>query len=280
MLERPFYPLFFLTPVQLENMSVQTEKKYSASGYMVGGIDAAAKRLEGVDWLRTAFDAFDVDKSGYLDPHELRAALTMLGVRSSGKTGAAALEKMGIDDKDGDGVVSLEDLDVDGDQKVDFEEFKVFAAVLPKRDHAIYRNALAARPITLPKDTSKASAVEVERAKAQAACNMALNNALVRLRKALRLNTDSKLMKDTVLLKKFQELDESGDSRVSSKELVSFLAKEHGAKLAKTDVFALLHFCDTNHDDHMSFDEFKHMMQTVARSVDMETEAGTDAIYS
>ena len=65
-------------------MSVQTAKKYSASGYMVGGIDAAAKRLEGVDWLRTAFDAFDVDKSGYLDPHELRAALTMLGARKDG----------------------------------------------------------------------------------------------------------------------------------------------------------------------------------------------------
>ena len=153
-------------------------------------------------------------------------------------------------------------------------------AVLPKRDHAIYRNALAAKPITLPKDTSKASAVEIERAKAQKECNMALNNALVRLRKALKLTTDSKLMKDTVLLRKFQELDTSQDSRVSSKELMNFLAQEHGAKLAKTDVFALLHFCDQNHDDHMSFDEFKHMMQTVARSVDMEGELGTEAIYS
>ena len=32
-----------------------------------------------VDFVRKAFESFDADKSGFIDPHELRAALVMLG---------------------------------------------------------------------------------------------------------------------------------------------------------------------------------------------------------
>ena len=105
------------------------------------------QRLQNVDFVRKAFDSFDVDKSGFLDPQELRAALTMLGVKPS----IDALKEMGIEDRDGDGTLSLMDLDTDGDQKIDFEEFKCLAAILPKRDHAIYRGALSCDPIVVPK---------------------------------------------------------------------------------------------------------------------------------
>ena len=60
--------------------------------------------------MQKAFESFDVDKSGFLDPQELRAALTMLGVKPS----LDALKDMGIDDRDGDGTLSLQDLDTDG----------------------------------------------------------------------------------------------------------------------------------------------------------------------
>ena len=61
---------------------------------------------------------FDKDKSGYIDPQELVAALTMLGVKRVD----------GIEDADGDNRLSLKDLDKDGDQKISFEEFKVVMA--------------------------------------------------------------------------------------------------------------------------------------------------------
>ena len=63
--------------------AVATGSKYSASGYKVGDVTSHKERLAEVDFLRAAFDSFDVDKSGYIDPQELRAGLTMLGVRSS-----------------------------------------------------------------------------------------------------------------------------------------------------------------------------------------------------
>ena len=41
---------------------------------------------ETADYLRKAFDNFDTDKSGYIEPSELRAALTVLGVSAAGFT--------------------------------------------------------------------------------------------------------------------------------------------------------------------------------------------------
>ena len=111
-------------------MSVMTFKQTNSFGDAVGTWDAGAKRLENVDFVRKAFESFDVDKSGFLDPQELRAALTMLGVKPS----VDALKEMGIEDVDGDGVLSLQDLDADGDQKIDFEE--VQAAHVYRRMHA------------------------------------------------------------------------------------------------------------------------------------------------
>ena len=49
----------------------------------MGDVAGFQKRLEGVDFVRKAFDSFDADKSGFIDPQELRAALTMLGVFST-----------------------------------------------------------------------------------------------------------------------------------------------------------------------------------------------------
>ena len=163
------------------------------------------QRLQNVDFVRKAFDSFDVDKSGFLDPQELRAALTMLGVKPS----IDALKEMGIEDRDGDGTLSLMDLDTDGDQKIDFEEFKCLAAILPKRDHAIYRGALSCDPIVVPKaapgQEAKLTPVQRDRLEAQEKTKAALNGALARLRKKMRL-TDDKMLKDSVLLRKFNEV--------------------------------------------------------------------------
>lgn len=123
-------------------------KFYTGNGDVIGG---KRRELAEEDFVRKAFEAFDVDKSGYIDPPELRAALTMLGVNPT----MDALKEMGLEDKDGDGKLSLADLDTDGDQKIDYEEFKCFAAILPKREHAIYRNTLAYEKIALPRDPTK-----------------------------------------------------------------------------------------------------------------------------
>lgn len=162
-----------------------------------------------MDFVQKAFESFDVDKSGYLDPQELRAALTMLGVKPS----IDALKDMGIQDRDGDGTLSLMDLDTDGDQKIDFEEFKCLAAILPKRDHAIYRGALSCDPIVVPKaapgQEAKLTPVQRDRLEAQEKTKAALNEALARLRKKMRLNDDKMLLKDSVLLRKFNEVGSS-----------------------------------------------------------------------
>lgn len=253
-------------------MAVRTATVTSASGYVVGSLGAAKERLENVDFLRVAFDSFDVDKSGFLDPQELRAALTMLGVRSSRAKQQKALEDMGVEDRDGDCVVSLQDLDKDGDEKIDFEEFKVFAAVLPKRDHAIYRNALAAKPITLKRD-ERQTPVQKDQYEAQQKCKEALNNALANLRKKLNLTSDKKVMKDSLLRQKFDVLDKTGDARVELKELIAFLQSSagdttgHDLELAKSEAWLLMNCADANNDKVMTFDEFKRMMQTVALGV-------------
>ena len=252
-------------------MSVAVATKTSGSGYVVGSVTSGKERLEGRDFLRIAFDTFDVDKSGYIDPPELRAALTMLGIRQPG-TGAQTMDALSLEDKDGDGTISLADLDKDGDEKIDFEEFKVFAAILPKRDHPIYRNALLSKPVTLPRDESKATPVQLEQKSAQDKTKAALNAALAKLKKKLKLSErhlDKNTRGDTALLKAFQKLDTTGDSRVDRKELLAFLQTdmEPGEVITQHDAWVLMNCADTDNDQHMTFDEFKAMMQTVAKGV-------------
>jgi len=246
-------------------MSVATFTVTNAAGEKLGDWNSMNQRLQNVDFVRKAFDSFDVDKSGFLDPQELRAALTMLGVKPS----IDALKEMGIEDRDGDGTLSLMDLDQDGDQKIDFEEFKCLAAILPKRDHAIYRGALLCDPIVIPKaapgQEAKLTPVQRDRLEAQEKTKAALNGALARLRKKMRL-TDDKMLKDSVLLRKFNELDNTGDARVDQKELEAYLRRET-PDLTKRDAWLIMNCADTNNDKVMTFDEFKRMMQTVAKGV-------------
>ena len=101
-------------------MSVQTTVRLNQG-------DAARERLASIDFVRAAFDAFDVDKSGYLEPQEFRAALTMLGVRGNSKVDKM-MSDLGIEDLDGDNTISLDDLDKDGDDRVDFEEYVTAAS--------------------------------------------------------------------------------------------------------------------------------------------------------
>lgn len=246
-------------------MSVRTQGINSAAGWAVGRLGASKERFEEVDFLRTAFDSFDVDKSGFIDPQELCAALTMLGIRNKSS------EDFGLEDKDGDNLISLKDLDKNGDEKIDFDEFKVLAAVLPKRDHPIYRNALLAKEVTLPRDNLRVTPVQRNQHAAQQTTKEALDNALRKLRERLKITTDSKVMKDSFLLKAFQTLDSSGDGRVDLKELTKLLAdgssSEEEQALSKSDAWLLMNCADTNNDKQITFDEFKKMLQTVARGV-------------
>lgn len=88
-------------------MSVMTFNVTNSQGDKIGTWGDQKKRLASVDFVKKAFESFDVDKSGFIDPQELRAALTMLGVNPT----MDALKDMGIEDKDGDGTLSLADLD-------------------------------------------------------------------------------------------------------------------------------------------------------------------------
>ena len=219
-----------------------------------------------VDFVRKAFESFDADKSGFIDPHELRAALVMLGI--SPKLDALAelgLAAGDVEDKDGDGVLSLADLDKNNDNKIDFEEFKCLAAILPKRDHVIYRNSLSRDPITLPRDPTKVTAVMQTKIDGQEKTKAALNKALKRIKDKMKLD-DKKIMKDTILLRKFQELDHTGDGRVDQKELEAYLQHET-PELTTYDAWLIMNCGDTNRDKHITFDEFKRMMQTVALGV-------------
>ena len=152
--------------------------------------------------------------------------------------------------------------------KIDYEEFKCLAAILPKRDHPIYKGSLKAEPIKLDPDPKRVTPVQESTYKAQQETKAALNNTLAKLRKKMNLKHYSMLMKDTVLLRKFQELDKSGDARVDQKELEAYLRAET-PDLTKREAWMIMNCADTNNDKVMTFDEFKRMMQTVARGVDM-----------
>ena len=93
-------------------MSVMTFNVTNSQGDKIGTWGDQKKRLASVDFVKKAFESFDVDKSGFIDPQELRAALTMLGVNPT----MDALKDMGIEDKDGDGTLSLADLDGNCDE--------------------------------------------------------------------------------------------------------------------------------------------------------------------
>ena len=60
-----------------------------------------------VEELRQAFDLFDTDGSGMIDPKELRAAMQSLGFETKNQT----IYQM------------IQDIDKDGDGDVDFDEF-------------------------------------------------------------------------------------------------------------------------------------------------------------
>ena len=64
-------------------------------------------RDDEVEELRQAFDLFDTDGSGTIDPKELRAAMQSLGFETKNQT----IYQM------------IQDIDKDGDGDVDFDEF-------------------------------------------------------------------------------------------------------------------------------------------------------------
>jgi len=234
-------------------MSVVTYKKYSSYGDTLGDMQSA-ERTDHTDYLEKAFNSFDKDKSGFIDPQELVAALTMLGIK----------EVEGVDDEDGDGRLSMKDLDKDGDQKISFEEFKVLAAVLPKREHAIYKGALAQNPVVLPRDVSRATPVQRQRADAQEKTNAALEDALKRLCDSMGVQEVKRLRQDNYLRQKFDVLDKSKDGRVDTSELKEALKGDHD--LSSRDAWLLLNVADTNNDKSITFDEFKNLMRKLTAS--------------
>jgi len=150
---------------------------------------------------------------------------------------------------------------------------------LPKRDHAIYRNALSAKKVELPRDQSRATPVQRNQHNAQKQTEEALNNALRRLRTKPKITTEHKLMNDSFLHKAFKALDESGDGRVDSKEILKLLQEPPDGtirvegdaniqvELDQRDAWLLMNCADSNNDKMMTFDEFKKMLQTLARDV-------------
>ena len=109
------------------------------------------------------------------------------------------------------------------------------------------------------------TAVQQTRIDGQEQTKAALNKALKNIKEKMKLD-DKKIMKDTILLRKFQELDKSGDARVDQKELEAFLKLET-PELTKYDSWLIMNCADQNRDKHITFDEFKRMMQTVALGV-------------
>ncbi|KAL1514929.1 hypothetical protein AB1Y20_004008 [Prymnesium parvum] len=232
-------------------MAVATHARFSSYGDALGN-NSSAEQVEGIDYLEKAFRSFDKDGSNYIDPQELVAALTMLGVKYVD----------GVEDVDGDGRLSLKDLDKDGDQKISFEEFKVLAKVLPKREHPIYKGALTQKPVQMPRDVSRASPVQRKRAEAQAKTQKAFDDALDRLCKCLGVEEVKRLRQDNYLRLKFDSLDKSSDGRVDIKELKQMLRREN-PELSAMDAWLLMNVADTNNDTCITFDEFRKLMRTL-----------------
>jgi nanoRNase/pAp phosphatase (c-di-AMP/oligoRNAs hydrolase) len=88
-----------------------------------GGEDALRRRR-----LRAAFDRTDMDGSGYLEEGEIAASLASSGVMALPDTATLDL---------------IKEIDTDGNGKIDFEEFVVFATEAEKRQKE--RNSLMGR---------------------------------------------------------------------------------------------------------------------------------------
>ena len=114
--------------------------------------------------------------------------------------------------------------------------------------------------------------MERARVEAHQQLNESLNNALAKLRLKLNLTNDKKLLKDNILREKFDLLDRSQDHRVTFEEIAAFLTEQGtGDDITKRDAWVLMNCADVNNDKTMTFDEFKRMMQTVARGVPMHS---------
>ena len=85
-------------------MSVMTFNVTNSQGDKIGTWGDQKKRLASVDFVKKAFESFDVDRG----LHRPAAAAAR---RCSASTRRWTRSDMGIEDKDGDGTLSLADLD-------------------------------------------------------------------------------------------------------------------------------------------------------------------------
>lgn len=71
---------------------------------------------------------------------------------------------------------------------------------------------------------------------------------------------------DHACCRSFNKLDISSDGRVDIKEIHNFLQDQSvDGEVTKRDAWLIMNCADSNNDKVMTFDEFKKMMQTVAR---------------
>jgi hypothetical protein len=108
-------PSLFLPPLLLLSQSRRTPTRKPAKTYERPGLSE-----EEIEEIREAFNLFDTDGSGTIDPKELKAAMQSLGFEAKNQT----IYQM------------IGDIDKDGSGEIDFEEFldmmtaKMVSAVL------------------------------------------------------------------------------------------------------------------------------------------------------
>jgi len=182
------------------------------------------------DYLRRAFDAYDIDKSGYLEKGEAIAALSQIGSK-----------------------LRPEDLDRDGDGRISFEEFSIFSTLVGKHTFPIWKHANK----NFASENYSKTGISVFAGSAH--LNEAFMQTASSAFRKLGVHARAQGFSAESLRKAYDQIDTDGDGVLDFGEIrkaIKFVAPQ----LNEMDICVMLSCADKDNSSNLTFDEFKTLM--------------------
>ena len=146
------------------------------------------------------------------------------------------------------GQCSLADLDVDGDNKITFEEFSVFAEIVEQHSHPVFKDALRARR----RNSSKQVSVFAGEAHRNAAFMQTAS-------KAWRKLGATKTYDEESLGKVFRSIDLDQSGSLDHGE-IRLAIKNVAPQITEMEITLMLATSDSDADGKITFPEWKKLM--------------------
>jgi len=178
----------------------------------------------GEEAMKSEFDKYDKDGSGYLEASELVSLATTMGCK-----------------------INLSDLDADGDNRVSFDEFQVFVHLAEKYTHPVFKKAMIMQ---------KNSATGISVFAGEAHKNKAFMQTAS---KAWRKLAASKNFDEKSLKKVFQSIDIDASGSLDSGE-IRLAIKRIAPQITEMEITLMLATADIDRDGKIGFEEWKNLM--------------------